>query len=247
MGGTTARRSHPHRTVDARRADRASGHLAKPGFTRGQAIFTAVLMLFAGLIFWIAGEAGLRFVSLYAPELIGLLASVEFTAAIDAVAVAIATAASVRLRSMTAWVKMRLPGQRSRARRTQRTRRPNLPANDADGPARRPRLRPPDLAQRPRAREVVGMADRYSERVGGIGACDLHPREQARHHRMDLCLLGSAGADHRLLDETRSISPTSSPARAAAAMATPRACASLSVDCGFELTNTSSTAAACGA
>ena len=106
-------------------------------FTRGQAIFTAVLMLFAGLIFWITGEAGLRFVSLYAPELIGLLASVEFTAAIDAVAVAIATAASVRLRSMTAWVKMRLPGQRSRTRRTQRTRRPNLPANDADGPARR--------------------------------------------------------------------------------------------------------------
>ncbi len=104
-------------------------------FTRGQAIFAAVLMLFAGLIFWIAGEAGLRFASLYAPELIGLLASVEFTAAIDAIAVAIATATSVRLRGVVAWVKMRLPGQGSRTRRTQRTRRPRPPANDADGPA----------------------------------------------------------------------------------------------------------------
>lgn len=103
-------------------------------FTRGQAILAALLMLFAGLIFWIMGEAGLRFVSLYAPELIGLLASVEFTAAIDAVAVAIATAASVRLRGAVTWVKMHLPGQRSRSRRTQRIRRSGPPANDADGP-----------------------------------------------------------------------------------------------------------------
>jgi hypothetical protein len=103
-------------------------------FTRGQAIFAGFLMLFAGLIFWIAGEAGLRFVSLYAPELIGLLASVEFTAAIDAVAVAIATAASVRLRGVMAWVKMHLPGRRPRARRAQRTPRPSPPANDSDGP-----------------------------------------------------------------------------------------------------------------
>lgn len=105
-------------------------------FSRGQAIFAALLMLFAGLIFWIMGEAGLRFASLYAPELIGLLASVEFTAAIDAVAVAIASAASVRLRGMMAWVKMRLPQPRSRMRRTQRAQqRPCPPANDADGPA----------------------------------------------------------------------------------------------------------------
>lgn len=104
-------------------------------FSRGQAIFAAVLMLFAGLIFWIMGEAGLRFASLYAPELIGLLASVEFTAAIDAIAVAIATAASVRLRGVMAWVKMRLPGQGTRTRRTPRTRRTRPPANDDDGPA----------------------------------------------------------------------------------------------------------------
>lgn len=104
-------------------------------FSRGQAIFAAILMLFAGVIFWLAGEAGLRFASLYAPELIGLLASVEFTAAIDAVAVAIATAASVRLRGVKAWVRMHLPGQRSRTRRTPRTRRPSPPANDSDGPA----------------------------------------------------------------------------------------------------------------
>ncbi|WP_447726274.1 hypothetical protein [Sphingomonas koreensis] len=104
-------------------------------FTRGQAIFVALLMLFAALIFWIMGEAGLRLVSLAVPELMGLLASVEFTAAIDAVAVAIVTATSVRLRGLVAWARMRLPGQASRTRRAQRTRRPSPPANDTDGPA----------------------------------------------------------------------------------------------------------------
>ena len=41
-------------------------------------------------------------------------------------------------------------------------------------------------------------------------------------------------------------SPTSIPARAAIISTTPRAWPSLSVDCGFLLTNTSSTAAASG-
>lgn len=104
-------------------------------FSRGQAIFVALLMLFGALIFWIMGEAGLRLASLFAPELIGLLASIELTAAIDAIAVAIVTATSVRLRGLSAWVRMRLPGQRQRSRRSQRVRRPAPPANDADGPA----------------------------------------------------------------------------------------------------------------
>lgn len=129
LAGTT----HTGRSMRTLLIERPAAWLNR--FRRGQAIFAAVLMLFAGLIFWIMGEAGLRFVSLYAPELIGLLASVEFTAAIDAVAVAIATAASVRLRGAVAWVKMHLPGRRPRAHRPQRARRSSPPANDTDGPA----------------------------------------------------------------------------------------------------------------
>lgn len=104
-------------------------------FSRGQAILVAMSLLFAALLFWIMEEEGLRLLGMYAPELVGLLASVEFTAAIDAVAVAIATATSVRLRGMAAWVKMRLPRPGPRARRHPRGRRAAPPANDADGPA----------------------------------------------------------------------------------------------------------------
>lgn len=103
-------------------------------FTRGQAIFLGISLLFAALLFWIMEEEGLRLFSMYVPELMGLLASVEFTAAIDAVAVAIATAASVRLRGLAAWARTRVPGRAPRIR-AQRTRRPAPPANDADGPA----------------------------------------------------------------------------------------------------------------
>jgi len=104
-------------------------------FSRGQAIFTAGVLLFAALLFWLMGQEGLRLLSMAVPELMGLLASVEFTAAIDAVAVAIATAASVRLRGAAAWVRMRLPGRGTRSRRAQRVRRPAPPANDEEGPA----------------------------------------------------------------------------------------------------------------
>lgn len=104
-------------------------------FSRGQAIFLTLSLLFAALLFWIMEEEGLRLFSMYVPELMGLLASVEFTAAIDAVALAIATAASVRLRGVVAWMKMRLPVRAPRARRTQRVQRPAPSANDADGPA----------------------------------------------------------------------------------------------------------------
>ncbi|HEY0623809.1 hypothetical protein [Sphingomonas sp.] len=107
-------------------------------FSRGQAIFAAGALLFAALLFWLMGQEGLRLYSMYVPELMGLLASVEFIAAIDAIAVAIATAASVRLRGAAAWVRMRLPERAAGRRRAPRSRRPAPPANDAEGPALRP-------------------------------------------------------------------------------------------------------------
>ena len=48
---------------------------------------------------------------------------------------------------------------------------------------------------------MVGVGDGDSERVGGVGAGDLHARQQPLDHGMDLRLLGAAGPDHRLLDQ----------------------------------------------
>ena len=54
-------------------------------------------------------------------------------------------------------------------------------------------------------RQMMRVGDRDRERVGGIGAGDLHAGKQARHHRVDLRLLRAAGADDRLLDQRRRI------------------------------------------
>ena len=47
----------------------------------------------------------------------------------------------------------------------------------------------------------MGVGDCDRERVGGIGASDLRAWKQAGDHRVDLRLLGGAGADNRFLDE----------------------------------------------
>ena len=93
---------------------------------------------------------------------------------------------------------------------------------------------------------MMRVGDRDRERVGGVGAGDLHSGKQARDHRVDLRLLGIADADDGFLHQPRRIFANSSPARAPIMITTPRAWPSFSVDCGFALTNTSSTAAASG-
>ena len=52
---------------------------------------------------------------------------------------------------------------------------------------------------------MMRVGDRHGERIRGVGAGDLHAREQARDHRMDLRLLRSAGANDCLLDESGGI------------------------------------------
>ena len=83
--------------------------------TRGQAIVLCGGVLFGALLFWIMEDEGLRLASMYAPELMALAASVEFTAAIDAIMVGIVTAGSLLLRGVGGWVRMRLPRQIGRA------------------------------------------------------------------------------------------------------------------------------------
>ena len=52
---------------------------------------------------------------------------------------------------------------------------------------------------------MMRVGDRDGERVGGVGAGDLHSGEQARDHRVDLRFLGIADADHGFLDQPRGI------------------------------------------
>ncbi len=98
-------------------------------FTRGHAITFLLCVLFLGTVALLLEEEGLRLAAMYAPELIGLLASMEFTAAIDALAVAIATASTLRIVVVRDWVRTRL-GKGMRARRTRRVRRAAPPSND---------------------------------------------------------------------------------------------------------------------
>ena len=52
---------------------------------------------------------------------------------------------------------------------------------------------------------MMRVGDRDRERIGGVGAGDLHAGQQPRDHRMDLRLFRAAGADHRLLDQAGGI------------------------------------------
>ena len=49
------------------------------------------------------------------------------------------------------------------------------------------------------------MSDSDCEGVGGVGSADLRTGEQSRHHRLDLILRRTTGADDSLLDQRRSI------------------------------------------
>jgi hypothetical protein len=52
---------------------------------------------------------------------------------------------------------------------------------------------------------VVGVGDCDGECVGGVGAGDRYAGQEALDHRVDLDLVGVAGADHGLLDQPRGI------------------------------------------
>jgi hypothetical protein len=48
---------------------------------------------------------------------------------------------------------------------------------------------------------MVGVGDRNGQRVGRIGAAELHAGQQPRDHRLHLLLLRAAGADDGFLDD----------------------------------------------
>ena len=48
---------------------------------------------------------------------------------------------------------------------------------------------------------MMRMGDRHRQRVGRVGAGELHTGEQMTDHRLHLLLVRAAGADGRLLDD----------------------------------------------
>ena len=79
------------------------------------------------------------------------------------------------------------------------------------------------------------MADGDGERIGSIGGLrNLIEIQKARHHLLDLMLLGPAVSDHRGLDGERRVFGDFKPGEAAASIATPRTWPSFNAD--FTLT-----------
>jgi hypothetical protein len=97
----------------------------------------AVVLLLAATgagAFWLLGHEGLQLFGMMAPELTGLLASVEVMGLLDAAITVALIASSVRWNAVRTAVIPRLRGSRTRARRTRRAERPT-PANDDEDPA----------------------------------------------------------------------------------------------------------------
>ena len=103
-------------------------------FTRTQVLLLGATMFFGVLLFLVMEEEGLQLFAMYLPELVGVVSSLEMTAAVDLLVVTVATATMMRVRTILVWVQAKLPG---RSRRTARQRRPQgrAAANDEEGPA----------------------------------------------------------------------------------------------------------------
>lgn len=102
------------------------------GFTRGQVLLLGASLLFGVLLFLLMEEEGLRLFGMYAPELMGLITSIELTSAVELLVVTVATATTARARAVLHWMRAKLPG---RSRRRPRQRQARRSANDEEGPA----------------------------------------------------------------------------------------------------------------
>lgn len=103
-------------------------------FTRGQVILLGASMLFGVLLFWMMEDEGLRLFAMYAPELMGMVASLELASTIDIIAVAVSTTAMARARGLLGWLQASLPARNPRTSRRRRS-KPDRADNDDDGPA----------------------------------------------------------------------------------------------------------------
>jgi hypothetical protein len=98
-------------------------------WTRGQLISWALIFVGFGAAILVMEQEGMALVAMASPELLMLLASVEFTGLVDLIAAAVLTAGSMRFGLVRAWIVARL-APRGRAVRTRPARREMLPSND---------------------------------------------------------------------------------------------------------------------
>ena len=99
---------------------------------RGAVLTWLVLTAVGAACFWLLEEEGLRLFAMALPELTGMLATLEIGSLVDAIAMGMLAASTVRMGTVKAWVMRRLPMTRraKRARRTARPRPGTRAAND---------------------------------------------------------------------------------------------------------------------
>jgi hypothetical protein len=99
---------------------------------RGAVLVWLVLITIGAACFWLLEEEGLRMFAMALPELAGWVTAFEIGSLVDAIAMAVLAASTVRIGAVKAWVMRRLPIRRARARRARRTRPVKRGANDAE-------------------------------------------------------------------------------------------------------------------
>jgi hypothetical protein len=97
---------------------------------RGAVLVWLVLVAIGAACFWLLEEEGLRMFAMALPELTGWMTAFEIGSLVDAIAIAVLAASTVRIGAVKAWVMRRLPIRRARARRARRTRPVRRGAND---------------------------------------------------------------------------------------------------------------------
>ncbi|NIJ22097.1 hypothetical protein FHS95_003808 [Sphingomonas naasensis] len=102
---------------------------------RGQYLMLLLLILVGGTLGWLTEGESLRMMMMGAPELVGMLASLELGVFVDVLAVALLTASTVRIRTVIVLLRAPFARRAPRARRTHSAPQRQTPANDDDRPA----------------------------------------------------------------------------------------------------------------
>lgn len=115
--------------------DKPAAALAR--IERGAVIAWLILGTIGVACFLVLEEEGLRLFAMALPELAGWVVAFEITSLVDAIAMTLVVASSVRFGAVKAWIAARLPARRAKRARRSRVVRTETPAanDDEDGAA----------------------------------------------------------------------------------------------------------------
>lgn len=97
---------------------------------RGQWLMLAGLLILGGALAWLTDGEATRLMTMAAPELAGMLASVEIGTFVEVLTAALVTGATVRSRAVLAQLYGLFSRRGARTRRTRSTPQRHSPAND---------------------------------------------------------------------------------------------------------------------